>query len=471
MRQWMRGNFIRGRIATGVLASVIGTGSTVWAETLTESLVLAYDNSGLLEQNRALLRAADEDVAAAAAAVRPVFAYFANSSYALREPRPGADQLTANAGLTAELTMFDFGRNRLAIDAARETVLSAREHLASVEQRILRDAVSAYMAVRSETEFARLRENSVNVIRQELQEARDRFDVGEVTRTDVALAESRLASARARLAGAEGSLARAKERYRATIGQYPGELSPPPAIPPTAASLEEAQAMAKRNHPDILRAQHDVAAAELNRLRAATNLRPTVSLTGRSSLDHEGTSSTSIGVEMSGVIYRGGQLRALERRAAAQRDSARAALLLTSQQVVRNAGDTWTNLTVANSNITAIDRQVEAARIAYEGTREEASVGSRTTLDVLDAEQELLSAQANRVSAETDAQVAAYNLLAAMGHLTVRHLDLGIATYDPAAYYDAVRSDPSQAVSEQGERLDSLLKRLGYEEDTGDVSR
>lgn len=445
-------------IAVAILMSV----SPASAETLADALVLSYQNSGLLEQNRALLRAADEDVATAVSAIRPSIQYFASTTQSFQNTNTG-QRLNSSAGLTAELTLLDFGRNRLAIEAAKETVLATREALISVEQQILLRTVSAYMSVRREAEFVRLRQNNVRLISEELQAARDRFEVGDVTRTDVAQAESRLAAARAALAAAEGALAQAREEYRASVGQYPGTLSTPPAAPTMAKSLSEAQSYARRNHPDVRRAQREVTVAELNQQRAKANTKPSVSLNGRSSITDRGTSDNSIGIELGGVIYQGGQLRSLERKAAAQQQSSRAALLLTNQQVELNAGNAWANLMVAKAQISATDQQISAAEIAYRGTREEAAVGARTTLDVLDAEQELLDARANKVSAESDAQVAAYNLLSAMGFLTVRQLNLDIATYDPAEYYNAVGNAPVGAVSDQGKRLDSLMKRLGYQ--------
>ena len=432
------------------------------SETLTDAFILSYQNSGLLEQNRALLRAADEDVASAVAAIRPSIQYFVSSAQSFQNTLTG-QRLNTNAGLTADLTLLDFGRNRLAIEAAKETVLATREALVGVEQQVLLRTVNAFMSVRREAEFVQLRENNVRLISEELQAARDRFEVGEVTRTDVAQAESRLAAARASLAAAEGAFAQAREEYRAAVGQYPGPLSAPPTAPQTASSLNEAQANARVNHPDIKGAQRNVTVAELNQARATANRKPSVSLIGRSSISDQGNSDNSIGLELGGVIYQGGQLRALERRAAAQKEASRAALLLVNQQVALNAGNAWAGLMVARSQIEATDRQIRAAQIAYRGTREEASLGARTTLDVLDAEQELLDARANRASAEADAQIAAYNLLSSMGLLTVRDLNLDIATYDPTEYYNAVGNAPVGSVSEQGKRLDALMKRLGYE--------
>ncbi|MFV2034728.1 MAG: TolC family outer membrane protein [Halocynthiibacter sp.] len=447
------------RATAAAVAVIIATAPVASAETLTDALISAYQHSGLLEQNRAVLRAADEDVAQAVALLRPVVGWSANIDLNNRTQNFAGDYLAGSLGLSASLTVYDFGRNRLGVEAAQESVLATREALVGIEQQVLLRAVQAYMNVRRESEFVSLRQNNVRLITQELRAARDRFEVGEVTRTDVAIAEARLASSRAGFAAAQGSLAQAREEYRAAVGRYPGQLDPPPTVPSTARTLEEAQSAAAQNHPNMLRAQRDVTVAELNIERAEAALNPTVSLTGQASVDLRGTDRASVGLSVQGPIYQGGQIASLLRQAIAGRDASRAGLHLTRLSVLQNVGNAWSNLLVARASIEATDRQVRASRVAYRGVREEATLGARTTLDVLNAEQELLDAQANRISAGADAQIAAYNLLASMGYLTVRHLNLGIATYDVQDYYNAVRTAPARRISPQGERLDGFLRR------------
>jgi len=452
---------IKGRLLWAVSVAISLTlPSVTVAETLTDALVSAYQNSGLLDQNRAVLRAADEDVAQAVSTLRPVISYAGGTNYNASDSVVG-DRLSSSLALSADLTLYDFGRRQLALEAAKETVLATREALIAIEQQVLLRAVQAYMNVRREDEFVALGENNVRLITQELRAAQDRFEVGEVTRTDVAIAEARLAASRANLAAAQGSLAQAREEYNAAIGRYPGQLAPPPAAPQTAASLDSARAIALQNHPDIRESQRLVTVAELNVQRARTQMSPTLSLGADARVDDDGTNTSNIGLNLGGIIYQGGQLRSLQRSAIANRDGSRAQLHLAGDRVVQNVGNAWAILLVARASIEATDRQITAARIAYLGTKEEATLGARTTLDVLDAEQELLDAQANRISAETDAQVAAYQLLSSMGYLTVKHLGLGVTTYDPAEYYNAVRNAPSRPVSEQGTRLDNLLRRTG----------
>src|SRR5690606_8514994 len=175
--------------------------------------------------------------------------------------------------------------------------------------------------------------------------------------------------------------------------------------------------------------------------------------------DSDWRDSASVGLSMSQTIYSGGRLSAGLRRAMATRDAVRAGLLQSSRMVAQQVGTSFARIEVARAQIRAIEQQIEAAQQAYDGVREEATLGARTTLDVLDAEQDLLTARADRISAEADLQLAHYQLLAAMGLLTVEHLKLGIPTYDPSAYYNAVRDAPY--TSSQGESLDRVLRAIG----------
>jgi outer membrane protein len=429
------------------------------AQSLADALIAAYRNSNLLEQNRALLRADDENVAAAVARLRPVINFVAGASYSGSQRGVTVDELTAQLSLSAEMTLFDFGETRLGIEAARETVMATREALIGVEQQVLFNAVQAFMNVRATTELLSLRQNNVRLIQQELRAAQDRFEVGEITRTDVAIAEARLAAARSNLAAAEGDLAVAREEYIAATGQTPGQLRPPPALPATARSMDEAKAIGQRTHPAIRQAQRQVTVADLNVARAQASRRGRVSAGADLSVDQRGRDTSGLALRYSVPLYQGGALSAGQRQAAARRDAARAALHQTAVGVVQDAGNAWARLQVAGARIEASDRQITASRTAYDGVREEAALGARTTLDVLNAENELLEAQANRIISETDRQVAAYALLASMGLLTVTHLNLGIPTYDPSVYYDAVKNAPFR--SPQGQQLDRVMNRLG----------
>ena len=456
MRTWLRAMVV----AVAGLAVPGGAG----AETLTDALIAAYRNSNLLDQNRAVLRAADEDVALAVSTLRPVVALRAQSGYGWSEintpaGKSVAEGLSASLTLTADLTLIDFGRNRLGIEIARTSVLATRQALVQIEQEVLLAAVQAYVDVRLSQEIVALRQSNLRLITQELRAAQDRFDVGEVTRTDVAIAEARLAASRSALAAAEGDLLVAREAYKAATGAYPGKLAALPKAPALPGSLEEAQGVARATHPLIRQAQHLVTISGLQIDLARAAMKPTIGMGVTLGTDDEGLDSASLGLSLNQTLYAGGRLSALLRQAIAGQDRSRAALQQTAVVVLQNVGVAWAGLRVAGASIEASDRQIRAAQTAFDGVREEAQLGARTTLDVLDAEQELLDARNARLQAEAQRYVGVYQVLATMGLLTVDHLQLGIATYDPEAYLKTVEKAPAH--SAQGKKLDRILEKIG----------
>lgn len=443
------------RHLVAALALAVGIALPASAETLTDTLIAAYRNSNLLEQNRAVLRAADEDVAVALSALRPSLGLTGD----VTQVNQRFDELQASLSLTAQITLFSSGSNALGVEAAKEAVLATREALVNVEQQVLLAAVSAYVNVRLSQDIVTLGENNVRLIAEELRAAQDRFEVGETTRTDVAQAEARLAAARAQLIAAEGDLLVAREDFRLAVGRYPGTLAPLPRLPATARSLDEARAIASRTHPLIRQSQRLVTVAQLNMQRARAAMRPSLGASASIRLNDQGEDTQSFGLQLDQTLYAGGQLSALFRQALASRDQSRATLLQTTLDIGQQVGEAWANVTVAEASIEATERAVQANQTAFEGVRDEAALGARTSLDVLDAEQDLLSARTDRISAEATRYIGVYSLLSAMGLLTVDHLRLGIPTYDPAAYYNAVRNAP--ATSAQGKRLDRVLKSIG----------
>lgn len=516
-------------VAVALCLSAGFVGAPARSETLADALVAAYGNSNLLEQNRALLRAADEDVPQALGGLRPVLAFVASASHRYVEDGDNdfiietiesddenePDELVfmnfirpeianeRSIGLTLDIVLLDSGRTRHAAEAARETVLATRAALRQVEQRVLLQAVAAYMDVIRSAEFVNLHERNVQLIERELRAAEDRFDVGAVTRTDVALAESRMARAQARLTAAQGDLKTAREAYRTAVGHYPGNLVRPTSPPRTPVATEdEAKDVAQRSHPLILQARSEAAAAEALVKRAKATLKPTLTARGswthvqtlpssdkfnhddrhedpsqdhtlhylfRKAFETQDRKTASLNLEV--PIYSGGRLSSALREAIARRDAARSALLQNALNVGESVGRSWSNIRVADARIAAGERQVEAALSAFEGVREEAALGSRTTLDVLDAEQDLLNANAALIEAQTQRHVGAYSLMASMGLMTAEHLNLGIATYDPAAYYEAVRRGTLRNVAPDGEKLEYVLMRIFRAEERDETPR
>ena len=427
------------------------------AESLRDSLRNAYQNSGLLVQNRALLRAVDEKVADAVAALRPVISWSSRFAHSYNDVA-SSDSLTTS--LNANWLLYDFGSSDLQTEALKKTVLATRQSLLSIEQNVLLRAVTAHMNYRRSVEFVSLRSANVELIEQELRAAQDRFDVGEVTRTDVALAEARLASARASLAGAQGDLAKAAAEYHAVVGRKPGDLATPSSLPELPTEVSAAISTARAHHPELTRVQHEVAAAELALKASQLTYRPRFEAgVGVSNVDLDGPLTRSLSLTVSGPVYSGGAIASASRSAMAQRDAKRAGLHVVGLEVEQAVRNAFVVLEVARATGEATDRQIEAASVAFRGVREEASLGARTTLDVLNAEQELLDARVSRISTRIDEQVASYSLLAAMGKLTATELGLGVKTYDPAEYYNLVKSAP-RAKSKQGAALDRVLQGL-----------
>lgn len=447
---------------SAVAVAALGlTGTVASAETLADALAAAYKNSKLLDQNEALLRAADEDVAQAVARLRPVVNFVAEATSTDFDPdTPTNDEFTTSLTLAMQWTLLDFGRNRLGVEIAKESVLATREALKDLEAQVLLSAVSAYVDVRLQAEIVSLRQSNVRLITQELQAAQDRFDVGEVTRTDVAIAEARLAAAQSGLAAAQGDFRVARERYKAVTGAYPGNLAGLPPLPKTARSVEEARMIALRGHPDILQAQRQVTVARLGVEATKAEMRPTVTLEGgiTESVDSS-VRRDSLSMSFNQTLYAGGALHSAHRAALAQKEAAEAALLQTTITVGENVGNAWTALEVAAASIQAGTLQVQAAQTAFDGVREEATLGARTTLDVLNAEQELLDARATKLTAEAQRYIGVYSLLSSMGLLSVEHLNLGVPTYDPALYYNAVKNAP--ITSPQGKKLQRILDKIG----------
>lgn len=450
--------FLRGlrRLAGGAAALALLAGAG-YGETLGDALVSAYRSSDLLDQNGAVLRAADEDVAGAVAALRPVVSFILESQH---NDTPLGQTSTNSARLNLDWTVYDFGRSKLGIDIARESVLATRQALVGIEQNVLLSAVSAYMDVRRATQNVEINRTSVNVISEQLRAAQDRFDVGQITRTDVALAEARQAAARAALAAAEGDLDVARAAYKAEIGHESDGRTALPAPPAFPRTLAEAQSIAQRLHPAVLQAQHQAKVADLQLELARAGHRPTIDLNLRAQESDDGTDTSMGTLQLNQPLFTGGRIASGERKAMAGRDSARASLTRTVVEVTQAVANAWSGIEVARAQISAIDLQIQAAQSAYDGTREEAELGARTTLEVLDAERELLQAKSDRTSAEANLQVAFYSLLASMGLLTAENLKLGVPIYDPEAYYNVVKNAP---LSAQGAKLDRVLKAIGQD--------
>lgn len=452
-------------------AVVFGLGTTqAVADTLADALVGAYTHSGLLDQNRALLRAADEDVPIALAALRPILNWtggitqqFGNADNAFGATN-SLESTNVTLGLVAEWQIYDGGADAARVESQKEVVLATRATLLIIEQNLLLEAVAAFVGVGENENLLALAQNNQRLLQEELRAANDRFEVGEITRTDVSLAEAAVASARSNVADAQRNLIQARAEYTNVVGRRPGRLAPLPPLPRTETRVAEAQAVAVRNHPEMENARRQVSANELLATAAFRDMLPVVTLEGSLTVqedfgDLDNTRTGSVGIGVFGPIYQGGRLTALERRALAVRDASRGNLHQTRHNVSQDVVIAISNLEAARASLAASERQIRAARIAFQGVREEATLGARTTLDVLDAEQDLLDAETNRISARADQYIAAYSVLESMGLLTAERLKLPVQLYDPAAYYNLVKNGPAKQ-SKQGKQLDRVIRAL-----------
>jgi len=331
---------------------------------------------------------------------------------------------------------------------AETRIDSQKALLIDTEQQVLLAAVTAYMDVRRNEEFVVLGINNVRVLEEQLRAAQERFDVGEVTRTDVEQARAFLAASQSQLAAARGALAASREAYQLAVGTYPGDLQPPPPIPELPDSQDAAVALAMQNDPQILaaRLEREASGSDVRTAIGATlpqvSLDATVNSSKTFNQDPEDlrTETAAIGVTVSFPLWTGGNLSSRVREAEAVVEATSADITSSMRTAARNVGVSWADLQVARASIRTQTIAVSAAQLAFEGVQEEAKVGSRTTLDVLNAEQTVLNAKGELVAARHDEYVAAYSLLASVGQLTIDHLglDTGPADQTPS-YYETVR--------------------------------
>ncbi len=441
-------------MSSALVALMALTAAPAGAETLADALVTAYQTSPLLAANRAALRSLDEGIPQARANRRPQLDLSAGGETSAEVEDIDEPIHQLQAALNASLLLFDNGQTKAAIESARNSIASGRADLKNVEQTVLFNAVQAYADVRRDEEFVKLASNDVQRLSETLDATRNRFDVGEVTRTDVSQSESRLAASRSTLASAQGSLDVSRESYRAAVGVPPRNLEVLPPLPALPKSLDEATNIGMQRNPSIISAQFAERAAvyDFDRAKAAKGLsisatasagvqrnNSTVSFSGP---QWDGATFGQVGVNASIPLYTGGRDDSLIRQAQAILEQRQHELQDEGRSVTESVGRAWSQLVVARASIVARREQAEAARIAAEGVAEEARLGARSTLDVLDADQERLQAEAEIVQAKRDEYVAAYGLLQAMGLLTVEHLKLGIETYNPDTYFEKIQNGP-----------------------------
>ncbi|HEX8841267.1 MAG TPA: TolC family outer membrane protein, partial [Sphingomicrobium sp.] len=436
-------------------------------DTLRDALVSAYQSNPTLTAQREALRATDATVAIAKAAGRPQVSGTVGLNRDLSRQGILATQgkgphLSAGADLSYPL--FNGGAVKNSVRAAQTRVEAGRATLRAVEGDVFTNAVSAYMDVIRDRSVVELNQNNVKVLQTNLEATRDRFQIGDLTRTDVAQSEARLQLGISQLATAQGRLTASEATYRQVIGHAPGQLAPPPPLPPLPATAEEAVRIALANNPDLvaisrtaIASGYDVRVAEAGRLPTLSGV---LSGTYVNELNGAGTNifgqsnpntgtQTSIGLNTRVPIFQGGLPAARIREAQALQGQATEQVIGTERAVVQAARAAFASYEAAQKAIQANTVAVQANELALEGNRAEQSVGTRTIIEVLNAEQELLNSQVALVGAKRDAYVAGFQLLNVMGQADAGDLGLdGGPLYDPLGNYRRVANSWSDWAGE-----------------------
>ena len=419
------------------------------AETLQDALIAAYQGNPQLGAQRDQAGAAQEQLAQARAQWRPRVTLSGSYGYERIETnRPFAanvgERSIATAQLQTVMPVYAGGRINAGIEQARAGIGAANAELRGTVQELMLQTVTAYVDVRRDLEAVDIRLRSVELLEEQFRASEDRFDVGVVTRTDVALTQARLEGGRAALAAAQAQLQGSIAVYQFLTGNEPDILLAPPPVPILPTSFEDALVIALSDNPELEASRFAERAAEAGVTGAYGALKPTVSIVGTASaqetyLNDYRETQVSATARVSVPLFEGGLTQSQVRSAKLERERTRSQTDNRERQVQAQLSQAWYSYIASQSSILASERQVDAATIAFEGAKEELSVGVRTTVDVLDQEQQLYEARLNLVRSQRDAYVAAHELLRAMGLLTPRTLGLDIEEYDPDDYGDRIR--------------------------------
>ena len=452
----MFAKLLTGTVMAALLAGAAG------ADTLRDALISAYQTNPTRSAQRETLRSTDATVAIAKAAGRPQISATVGLNRDLARSGildTGSRGPTLSAGVDLTYPLFNGGSVKNNVRAAETRVEAGRATLRAVEGDVFTQAVAAYMNVIRDRAIVELNQNNVKLLETNLEATRDRFQIGDLTRTDVAQSEARLQLGRAQLVEAEGQASASEATYRQVIGHAPGVLAPPPPLPPLPGNPDEAVRIALANNPDLVATSREAIAAGYDVDVARASRLPTLSAglsetyvnnlggsTGNNSitgnpLPSTGTQTTA-GLNARIPLFQGGLPAARIRQAQAQQGQRLEQVVGTERAVVQSTRAAFANYQAAQQAIEAQTVAVQANELALEGNRAEQSVGTRTIIEVLNAEQELLNSQVALVTAKRDAYVAGFQLLNAMGQAEAQDLGLdGGPLYDPLGNYRRVANN------------------------------
>lgn len=428
------------------------------ADTLREALARAYETNPTLEAARAQQRATDEDVPIQLSRAGPDVSAVANHiEFVKVSPNSfTAPERRFQGGIDVTVPIYSGGAVKNGIKAAKERVAAGQADLRGTESSIFSQVVAAYMDVLRTEALAALAGNQVDVLGVNLEATNDRFEIGELTRTDIAQSQSRLAIAQSDFRNAQANLIAARETYIQLVGSAPNDLQAPPPLPGLPDTVGEAVTVALEYNPDLIAAKERAEAAGYDSEVAGAGRLPTFggfvnydytdffgTLGGPISANFAQDETTAnVGVQLTIPLYQGGRPAAQQRQAYARENAALENVIATERNVIAQTRSAYSSWQASQAVIESSQAAVDAAELSLEGVRAENSIGNRTILDVLNAEQELLSARAQLVTARRNAYVAGFSVLAAMGRAEARdlNLDTGGVLYDPVVNYDRVRN-------------------------------
>ncbi|MCB1478329.1 MAG: TolC family outer membrane protein [Rhodobiaceae bacterium] len=438
-----------------VLASAIAVSVALpaRAETMMSAMSYAYSSNPTLNAARAEARAVDEGVAQALSGWRPTVTgeasigqKYTDTDSSISTSSGSSTTTPGSVGVTVNQPLFRGYRTVNSTKQAEAAVRAAHESLRNTEQNVLLQAAQAYADVVRDSAIVQLRNNNLSVLQEQLKATQDRFEVGEVTRTDTAQARARVSAAQSQMNAAQAQLLSSRAVYIQIIGREPKNLkAPQPFTRQIPASLDQAIAISRSDHPAIKAARYSEESAAFAIKVAEGALLPTLSLQGSMSYNTEPSSTVNntFSAQILGVltvpIYQGGSEYSQIREAKQTRSQRMLEVDVARAEVQAAVLSAWGGLQAARASILSAQAQIDAASIALDGVREEARVGQRTTLDVLDAQQELLDARVSRVIAERDQVVASVSLYSALGRLLATRIGLSVREYKPETNARQVR--------------------------------
>jgi outer membrane protein len=448
-RNIMMRNLLLGTAGVSCVLMALSAGLAS-ADTLGEAISAAYQNNPTIQRQRALQRGTNESYVQARSSLGPSLSLGTTTNYSnYNQVAPGfkGGRSASSIGFTASQNLFASGGLKSSVDSAEASVMASQQDLRSVEQQVLFSVISIYTAVRKDEEALRISQSSHDVFLRQLDETRARFEVGNLTRTDVAQAEASLSGAKARLAQAQAQLEADRATYSAIIGQAPTKLEDVPVLAKVPDSYDAALELAQKNNPDLKAELYAEDAARSNVKAARSGLGPTVSLSGTyggnnltSDLNNISVNEAIATLRVSVPLFASGHNASKIRQASESYNAQKMNVELARRTVVENTSQAWANLTAARTSTTAQEAQVKASGVAAEGVREEAKAGLRTTIEVLNAQIAYDNAQLDLLNARRNEYLASTQLLVNTGSLSATDFASDVMVYDSAKAFKKVRN-------------------------------